>query len=84
MQGSLTYLNHDKDAKPQSGTFSIIQSPTLGLKEKDVSQTHDHIHIMVGTLNSNQDPIRSQGTLKLYTPSKLIYKAKFWNKAMII
>ena len=30
--GSLTYPNHDQDAKLQSGTSSILQSPKWGLK----------------------------------------------------
>ena len=36
IQDQWPYLNQDQDAKPQSGTSSILESPNDQLKEKDV------------------------------------------------
>ena len=49
------YPNQDQDAKPQSGTSSILQSPESGLKSQGGSL---HLHINLENENSDQGPIK--------------------------
>ena len=55
--------NNYQDAKPQSGTSSILQSPKSGLKGQRakiwkicISKTDDHIQIKIKVHNPSQEP----------------------------